>query len=151
MQVAQIFTEQSKRNFGNLLLPHPSASCFFQRNFWWGFWQGVSKYVKQASLMKSKMKSRFLLQLQLPLVFYFMQLYWHTPSFLTQALCFSKFISILWCHFLRKSWKQLVSELITRLSCDLLWIIYRSNWLCGVHSQCWVSHYYLQWTLLSSG
>ena len=60
-----------ERNCGNLLLPHPSPSCFHQRNFWWVFGQGVSKYVKQAYLMKSKKKSRFLLQLPLLLVFYF--------------------------------------------------------------------------------
>ena len=71
-----------KRNCGNLLLPHPSASCFFQRNFWWVFWQGVSKYVEQASLMKSKMKSRFLLQLQLLLVFYFSYIGIHPASWL---------------------------------------------------------------------
>ena len=71
-----------KRNCGNLLLPHPSASCFFQRNFWWAFWQGVSKYVKQASLMKSKMKSRFLLQLQPLLVFYFIYIGIHPASWL---------------------------------------------------------------------
>ena len=62
----------------------PLRFLLFSAEFLVSFLAGSfnSKYVKQASLMKSKMKSRFLLQLQLLLVFYFSYVGIHPASWL---------------------------------------------------------------------